>query len=149
MTADELRAAYDRTWRAFRDALDGVDLSRPTSAGWSGQEMVGHAAFWLETVQPFVIGMWRNDLSAFDFRFTSGYQPEGDWPEADVHNAREAAWAREQTADAVLARLDAAASTVRDFLTTVTDDEVAAHEVYFREIGEHLDEHRAELHDPS
>jgi hypothetical protein len=144
-SASEVRDRTAEAWRAFRDAVDDLDLDEPTSAGWSRKEMVSHAAFWLETVQPFVTGMWRGDPSAFGYRFTSGYVSEGDWPEADVHNAREAAWSREQPADVVLARLDAAAITVREFLETVTDDEATAHEQYFREVVEHLDEHRLEL----
>jgi hypothetical protein len=79
--------------------------------------------------------------------FPSGYVAgEGDWPDADVHNAREAAWARDQSNDAVVERADQAYDAVRTFLASVTDDEADAHAAYFAEIANHLDEHRtAEL----
>jgi hypothetical protein len=141
----DVRDLVERRWQDFRAAVDAADLDGTSSAGWTRKEMVAHVAFWLETVAPFVTGMWRGDPSAFEHRFPSGYQPEGEWPAADVHNAREAAWARGHTAEAVVARLDAAASRVRDLLGTVTDAEVTDHAEYFAEISDHLDQHLGEL----
>ena len=143
-TADELRVRTDEAWAAFRSAVDGHRLDDTTPAGWTVQELLGHVAFWLETVPPFVTGAFRGRPEAFELEFPSGFSPPGDgsWPSADVHNAREAAWAREQDGSTVMSRLDAAHRALVEFLTTVTDDEVAAHAGYFADIPGHLDEHR-------
>lgn len=149
--ASDLRNRTAEAWRALRDAVDDVDLDAPTAAGWTGKEMIAHVAFWLETTAPFVTGMWRGDPSAFTFRFPSGYVPpdDGTWPDANTHNAREAAWARERSGDEVLARLDAAWLATRDFLETVTDEEATEHADYFAGNPKHLDEHRLELLAPT
>lgn len=145
--ADELRSRVDEAWTAFRRDIGAVELEAATQAGWSAKEMLAHVAFWMETVPPFVTGAFRGDESAFEVTFPSGYKPGdgGDWPPPDVHNAREAAWGREQTADAVRQRADNAYSRLEQFLRTVTDDEVDGHTDYFAEVHNHLDEHRAEL----
>lgn len=145
--ADEVRIRTDQAWRDFRDALVRVELEATTSSGWQTKEMAAHIAFWMETVPPFVSGAFRGDEAAFNLRFPSGYLAgDGDWPAADVHNAREAAWARTQSNDAVIERLDRAYGELRIFLETVTDEEVEAQSAYFAEIADHLDQHRiAEL----
>lgn len=150
-TADELRGDIERAAGAFGTALDGRDLEAATPSGWTAKEMVAHVAFWLETVPPFVSGAFRGDDAAFAVTFRSGYVPpdDGSWPGADVHNAREAAWAREQTPDAVLQRLDDATRSLREFLVTVSDEEAAERADYYRDIAGHLDAHRTtELVDP-
>jgi hypothetical protein len=143
--AADLRERMRRSWDAFRARVDRVDPDRVVAGGWTVKEMLGHAAFWLETVPPFVTGMWRGDPSAFDFTFPSGYRPEEPWPRADVHNAREAAWTRGRSLAEVRERLDTAAARIMSFLETVTDEEVTAHAAYFAEAHDHLDEHRREL----
>ena len=78
--------------------------------------------------------------------FGSGYSPAaGEWPPADVHNAREAAWTRERTASDVVERWSAARAQLLAVLDTVTDDEVAEHGDDFASLGTHHDEHRREL----
>ena len=141
--ADEIRTRIEGAWRAFRAAIDTVDLEAPTRAGWTAKEMLAHVAFWMETVPPYVTGAFRGDPSAFSITFPSGYVAgEGDWPHADVHNAREAAWARDRAAAEVMGRAERAHDELRAFLTTVTDDEVAANAAYFAEVADHLEEHR-------
>lgn len=132
---------------AFRALVTGADLDAPVADGWSAKEMVAHVAFWLETTAPFVTGTWRGDPSAFDHAFPSGFTAatDGSWPEADVHNAREAAWAREQSDFAVLDRLDAAIVALAAFLETVTDEEAAAQAQYYADIAFHLRAHGREL----
>lgn len=144
--ADDIRTSVATAWVAFRAAMAEGDLERTTPAGWTRKELAAHAAFWLETVPPFVTGAFRGDESAFSLVFPSGYDTATDevWPEADVHNAREAEWARTQPGDAVLARLDAAYEASAAFLETVTDDEATTHAEYFADIARHLDEHRTE-----
>lgn len=146
--ADDLRTGTAEAWRAFREVLQGVDLGGVTSAGWQVRELVAHVAFWMETVPPFVTGAFRGDPAAFQITFPSGYVAgDGDWPPADEHNAREAAWARQQVDDdVVLARVGLAYEDLAAFLETVTDDEATAQASYFAEIADHLDAHRrAEL----
>lgn len=140
--ADEVRSAVDGSWRSFREALEARDLEAATPAGWTAKEMLAHVAFWMETVPPFVTGAFRGQPSAFEVTFPSGYEPEEEWPAADVHNAREAAWARQQPAEEVLRRADRAHEALRSFLETLTDDEVAAQTAYYAEVHGHLDEHR-------
>jgi hypothetical protein len=114
----------ERKWRPLRETAEevGLDgLERSTSAGWTAKEMIAHVAFWEEAVEGAVRGLFRGE-STEGFRFGSGYIPHGEWPRADVHNAREAA-----------------------SLATVTDEEIATHERYFNEIGVHFEEHLPEL----
>ena len=146
-TADELRARTAEAWAAFRSAIDDRALDETTPAGWTAKEMAAHVAFWLETTPPFVTGAFRGRPEAFELEFPSGYVPaeDGSWPAADVHNAREAAWAREQDTGTVVARLDAAYGALTDFLETVTDDEATTHAGYFADIAGHLDNHHREL----
>jgi hypothetical protein len=142
-SASDVRSRTDDAWRAFWQALRQVELEVSTPSGWQGKEMLAHVAFWMETVPPFVTGAFRGKPAAFQVAFPSGYVAgDDDWPTADVHNAREAAWAREQPTDAVVARAERAYDELRTFLETVTDEEVAAHREYFSEIADHLDQHR-------
>jgi hypothetical protein len=143
--AAELRERFRQSWDLLATRLKDEHADRVTASGWTVKEMLAHVAFWMETVPPFVTGMWRGDASAFDVTFPSGFHPDGEWPSADVHNAREAAWARDRSHGDVRRRLDTAASRLARFLETVTDDEVAEHRTYFAEAHDHLDEHRREL----
>ena len=145
-TADELRTTIDEAWRAFRAAVDEGGLEETTPAGWTVKELLAHVAFWLETIPPFVDGAFRGRAAAFDVTFPSGFVPPGDgsWPSADVHNAREAAWAREQTGAAVVQRLDLGYRQLASFLPTITDEEAVAHADYFADIAGHLESHRRE-----
>lgn len=146
--SDELVERVMETWRPFEQALrqlgpQGIDARTP--AGWSAKEMLGHVAFWDEAVVGAITGMIRAQPMPEGWGFGSGYVPEGDWPRADVHNAREAAWAREQTADAVLARLWSAHSDMVALLHTVTPEELRTRDDYFGQLGGHYREHLPEL----
>jgi hypothetical protein len=144
--AEDLRRDAAAALDEFTGAASAAELDTTTSSGWSAKEMVAHVAFWLETTPPFVSGAFRGDPEAFNHTFPSGYAAgEGEWPDADTHNAREAAWAREQTDDAVLARLRAADAGLRAFLESVTDDEATAQAEYYADIAGHLRSHRQEL----
>jgi hypothetical protein len=88
--------------------------------------MLGHLAFWEEAMEPVVTTMFRGDQLPAGWVFGSGYvTDDGDWPIADVHNAREAAWASGQTATTVLARLDAAHARGLVIAGTFTAEEAA------------------------
>lgn len=145
--ANHLRVEVANATARFLTALEHRSLESTTAAGWTVKEMAAHVAFWLETVPPFVSGAFRGDATAFDVTFPSGYAPpdDGSWPAADVHNAREAAWAREQTPETVMQRLREAMRGLEAFLRTVTDSEATEHADYYRDIGLHLVDHTNEL----
>jgi hypothetical protein len=147
MTADEVREGIAEAAAAFSAAVEQRDFESTTPAGWTVKEMVAHVAFWLETTPPFVSGAFRGDVTAFDVTFPSGYSApdDGSWPAADAHNEREAAWARQQTAETVTSRLEDAIRNLQTFLSSVTDSEAAERADYYRDIGSHLDAHREEL----
>lgn len=155
MTADtdndfmtETETAW-RRWRVAADRLGSNGLERQTPAGWTAKEMVGHVAFWEEAIEPVITAMFRGEQLPDGWRFGSGYTPEEatEWPRSDVHNAREAAWARGQSAAEVLARLDRAHARALEIAATFTDDERGNPRFrdYFAEKAGHYDEHLAEL----
>jgi hypothetical protein len=108
--------------------------------------MIGHVAFWEEAPFGVLLLMFRNEQLPDGWVFGSGYVPEGDWPHFEVHNQREAAWARSETWESVLARWEAAHAALLELLATVTDDEAQRHAAYFSEVAEHLREHLTDLH---
>jgi hypothetical protein len=125
-------------------------LEETTRAGWSAKEMLAHVAFWEEAPIGFVTtairGQDLSDAPDAPWRFGSGYVPEGDWPRADVHNRREAEWARSQTPASVMARWERAHANLVAFLATVTDEEAEKHAAYFfDEIPRHYTVHLPEL----
>jgi hypothetical protein len=147
-SAPALMVQVEEAWRPLRDAAQGLGLhglERETSAGWTAGEMLAHVAFWDEAVFGAVTMLFRGQPLPEGWRFGSGYAPESEWPSADVHNAREAAWAREQPPEAIIERLDAGHRQLLAFLETVTAEEIAAHEDYFSSIGRHYREHLPEL----
>jgi len=136
-------------WWPLRDAAEALGLSRweeKTPSGWSAKEMLAHVAFWEEAPIGYVTLALRGQELPGGWRFGSGYYPEGAWPGADEHNAREAAWARDQTPEAVLARWDAAHEKLVEFLASVTDEEAQGYPAYFSgEIPGHFANHLPEL----
>lgn len=141
----------ERGWDAFRSVVArlGPDgLERRTSAGWTAKEMLGHMAFWDETVEPIVMAMFRGEKLAEDWAFSSGYtHPDGAWPLAAEHNARESAWARGRSAEDVVARLDAAHARAMEIARSLSDVEVedVRYQEYLLGKAAHYDEHRSEV----
>jgi hypothetical protein len=125
---------------ALRRGTDGLPVS-----GWALKEMLGHVAFWEEAAVPVILHMLRGTAIPGGWRFGSGYVPAGEWPAADVHNAREAAWAADQPIQTVLLRWDEAHSGLLGVLATVTEDEAVRHSDYFGGLSAHLREHAAGL----
>lgn len=148
---NDLAVRVDESWAQFRavvDALGAEAAERTTAAGWTVKEVLAHVAFWDETTDPVVNGMLRGIADMDDWRFGSGYvADEPVWPEANVHNAREAEWGRSQSFAAVIDRLDAAHAGARSVLGSLTDVEIEDSRFadFFNEKAEHYDEHRAEL----
>jgi hypothetical protein len=148
---NELADAMEASWKRFRDPaarLRPDDLERPTLAGWTAKEMLAHVAFWEEATEPVIVAMFRGQSLPSDWAFGSGYTHEsGEWPRADVHNAREAAWARDRSSAEVLARLDRAHATALRIVRSLTDEECksARYRDYIGVKTSHYEEHLPEL----
>lgn len=150
MTGQMLAHEMETRWEPFRALVTRLDgaLERVTPVGWTAKEMLAHVAFWDETVEAVIVGMYRGQLRA-DWSFGSGYAHADDgWPPAEVHNAREAAWARDRTVEEVLGRLDRAHARALEVVRSITADEIERDDRFpkFVELkGAHYDEHRPEL----
>lgn len=140
-------------WGALRAAVDRLGpeaLERATPAGWTVKEMLAHVAFWEETVDPVVNGMFRGREVPEDWYGGDdlGLAPGDPWPVSAVHNAREAAWARSRSGQEVLDRWARAHERMLAVVVTITDEEARKHE-YFGKVGaatyDHYAEHLAEL----
>lgn len=149
MRASDVCHRVEVAWAPFRAAVEARRdlLDEVTSAGWTAKEMLAHVAFWDEAVIPVVATVFRGDELPTGWAFGSGDLglPEGQWPPADVHNAREAAWARRRSASEVVDRADGAHTQLMAVLRTVTDQEVSDHPGYFGDLGTHYEEHLVEL----
>jgi len=125
----------------------GDALDSPNPGGWTAKEMLAHVAFWDEAVVPVVVSMFRGEELPAGWAFGGGDLglSEGAWPDSDVHNAREATWARNRTSAEVIERCDRSHSQLVALLSTLTDDEVVRHLDYFVDLGNHYIEHLREL----
>ncbi len=147
---DGILREVQAAWLPMREAagrLGEEALEVRTSAGWTAKEMLAHVAFWDEAVLGVVLGMFRQEALPDGWTFGSGYLPdEGEgWPPADVHNSREAAWARQRSGAEVLDRFDRAHEQLLAVLSTVTEQEALEHSDYFNSLPLHYLEHQPEL----
>jgi hypothetical protein len=145
--SDKLVASVQGTWEPFRRLAGELAerLNEPTLAGWTARGMLGTIAFWDEAAFGWItLGLRGGELPE-GWAFGSGFEQGEGWPAADVHNAREAAWAALQPSSAVLARCDRAHRQLLGILSTVTGEEARAHAGYFAQLGSHYDDHMAEL----
>lgn len=153
MTENQLARNLAEAGDRFRKEIDRIGhdgLDRPTPAGWTAKEMLGHMGFWMEASEPVVEGMFRGKELPEGWAFGSGYthgEDDGPWPFANVHNAREAEWARGRTPGEVIDRLDQAHAKALELARSLTDDELKDKRFreHFQEKAGHYDEHRAEL----
>ena len=154
MTRDnDIARTLEEAGSRFRKELDriGADgLDRVTPAGWTAKEMLGHMGFWTEATEPVVEGMFRGKQLPNGWAFGSGYmhgENDGPWPRADVHNAREAEWARGRSSAEVIERFDRAHAKSVELARSLSDDELQDDRFrdHFQEKAGHYDEHRAEL----
>ena len=141
-------------WRRLRKPVERLDesgMEATTPAGWTVKEMVAHVSFWEEAVYPIINAMYRRKdvlpeewYGGDDLALTPG-EP---WPAADVNNAREAAWARAQSAEDVMARWDRSHELLLSVVRTISAEEAQSDE-YLARIGaltyDHYAEHLAEL----
>jgi hypothetical protein len=152
ITREELLARIDSGWRAIREAVATAkpdQLDRPTSSGWTGKELIAHLAFWEETVHPMIV-MFRGqpELAASAWYGGSDLMVAGEWPSADIHNAREAAWARTKSVAEVISRWDAAHTALINIVGTLSAAEVLDQrffEIVSESTVEHFAEHLLEL----
>lgn len=64
--------------REAAERLRGSGMEATTSAGWTVKEMVAHVAFWEETVNPVVNGMYRgNEVSVEEWYGGDDLGPRG------------------------------------------------------------------------
>lgn len=119
---DGRRPFREEVARLPEDAFDEV-----TASGWTVKEILAHVAFWEETVAPFIQGMLRGRgwPDQAEWHGGGGFDGARGWPEADVHNAREAAWSRTRSAADVLARWDRAHDRCLAAVRDLTDEEAA------------------------
>lgn len=151
---NDLVEQFEAAWLRFRGAVNDLGEARMESAtrvGWTAKEMVGHLGFWLEATEGVIVGMFRGEPLRDDFAFASGYVPDPDapWPIADVHNAREASWARSRSAAEVVARLDARHAVFRSLLESLRADELTddRYRNYVGQVCTEFDAHLEELQD--
>jgi hypothetical protein len=142
----------DAVWKDFREAVAALPPSfdAASSSGWTVKEMLAHVAFWDETVQPFVDGMFRDRGWEPQESWHGGdpFDASAGWPAADVHNSREATWARRNSPTAVLERLDRAHERALALVEGLAPDEVADEryqEFIASNTFDHYREHLAEL----
>lgn len=154
MADNEFVQAFDQAWAPFREAVAAqTDPDRRVAEdGWTVKELLSHVAFWDETVGPVLHMILRGQpgMPADWPGFASGYQApdDGTWPHFDVHNAREAEWARSQTAETVIDRLDTAYAQARAYLAACTPEEVQDErfrEYVLDEKAPHYEQHRRDL----
>jgi len=126
---DELIELLEARWQPFPETLAALppeDFDRRTASGWTVKEMLGHVAFWMETIQPVFVGMFRGQpIEDREWYGGDDLGVTGEWPRTEVHNAREAAWARPRPLSEVLDRLDAAYQRTVEAVQTLTEDELS------------------------
>lgn len=140
----------EASWAPIRTGLETLPdaaLEATPPGTWSAKETLAHLAFWSEAVEGYMTLVVRQRPLPGGWHFGSGYSPAADvpWPHFEVHNAREAAWARSQQPAVVRARMATAHEGLVRFLATVTDAEVEADPQYFAQLSAHHREHSAGL----
>jgi hypothetical protein len=156
MTVAELRERVEAGCRPLRAAvatLQPADFDRHTRAGWTVKAMLAHVAFWEETAEPLVASFRGSPdlpLEAWYHGDRQAYvrDVESDWPPAMVHNAREAAWARDRQPADVLARWDAAHRRVLELVEGLSEHDLRDERTVAKLLAccsNHYEEHLAEL----
>jgi hypothetical protein len=134
----ELLAQIEHGYVASRAVLDALPPERwdeTLPAGWTLKEMVGHLAYWEDTVPPFVESI----------RTGAARESAGS---VDEQNARVAAAVKSLARDDVLEQLESAHRRVVDLVRALNDDELADGRILEKLAGdtyEHYPEHYADL----
>lgn len=123
------------TSRAVLDALPPERWSEALPAGWTLKEMVGHLAYWEDTVAPFIESL------------RSG-EGQGSAGSVDEQNAKAGASAKGLPREEVLKRWERAHQSVVEMVHSLSDDDVADERVVDKVEGEtygHYPDHYADL----
>jgi hypothetical protein len=146
---EEVRALIDVRWQRFRAAIGRLSANRlaePTSPGWTARESTAHIAFWDEAAYGFMLLTYFNEPLPDGWTFGSGWLPGDEpWPHFEIHNAREAEWARQHTDQEVLERLDRAHHQLLALLPRLTPELVQEKREHLAEISQHYVAHLPEL----
>lgn len=121
--------------RAVLDALPPERWSEALPAGWTLKEMVGHLAYWEDTVAPFIQSL------------RSG-EGQGSAGSVDEQNAKAGASAKGLPREEVLKRWEHAHQSVVEMVHSLSDDDVADERVVDKVEGEtygHYPDHYADL----
>jgi hypothetical protein len=153
--AREQLIILDSGWErlvAVVERLGPDGLEQPLTRIWTVKEMLAHLAFWEETSLPVIQMMYRGGPELAVQQWYGGQDLElaadAPWPEADVHNAREARWARSRSPADVLERLKQARQKLKTVIATVTDEESRgpiAEQWSGEAICRHVDHHLAQI----
>lgn len=148
-SVEAVRAVIDAHWEPLYAAirrLSSETLDVPTTPGWTAKESIAHVAFWDEAAFGFMHFTYFNEPLPEGWTFGSGWLPGDEpWPHFEVHNAREAAWARERTAEEVLQRLETAHTQLLGMLSRLTPELVQEKREHLAEISHHYVTHLPEL----
>jgi hypothetical protein len=121
--------------RAVVEALPAERWDEPLPAGWTLKEMVGHLAYWEETVPPFIESL----------RTGAARESVGT---VDQQNAKIAAAVKDVSPEQVLKRWQDAHERVTEIVRSLNDDELVDARVIEKLAGdtfEHYPEHFADL----
>jgi hypothetical protein len=134
----DLLAKIEHVYIASRAVLEALPAERwdeQLPAGWTLKEMVGHLAYWEDTVPTFV-----ESIRTGAARDSAG--------SVDEQNARVAAAVKSLARDDVLEQLESAHRRVVDLVRSLNDDEVADGRILEKLAGDtfdHYPDHFADL----
>ena len=138
ISKSDLLAKIEHGYVASRAVLDALPAERWTEtlpAGWTLKELVGHLAYWEDSVPTFVEAM----------RTGAARESFGS---VDEQNAQVAAAVKDLAREDVLRQLESAHSRVVELVRSLTDDELADARIIEKLAGdtyEHYPEHYADL----
>ncbi len=142
-------ARIEEPWSPLHSAITSLNaaaLESATNAGWTAKESVAHLAFWDEAAYGFMLLTYFDEPLPDGWTFGSGWLPgEEPWPHFEVHNAREAAWARSQPVGAVLERLERAHAQLLGILPRLTPELIREKRDHLNEVSQHYVNHLPEF----
>lgn len=146
--------SLQEVWNEYWPLLEGLSddqLNFRLNEGRMVKEVLAHIAFWEEAAVGYVWGViLGKEIQVQDWYGGSdlGLKEDDPWPAADVHNAREASWGRNQSKDAILRRMETAHSRLINLLYSLGPGETELQIVEYFEAedqADHFTEHLAEI----
>jgi hypothetical protein len=147
-SAEELLERIDASWHRLRPALKAGHLDSRLADGRTVKETLAGVAFWNETVAPvfaWMRGQPEPPASQWYGGADLGIGDGQPWPNDQVHQARDAAWARSVSDSEVLTRLDRAHEHAVAAVATLTAGECRPGPVPAGDTGIGLGQPRARL----